>query len=276
MRRAIDYRGWDSDPFSITADDITDVLGRWRREGCKKSTIANRVSCFRTFFKWLSQKYKVFDPAAGQERPKKDKPVVRWLTDHELRDLLLESSKVERDKLVVWTYAMTGIRRNELIQLRWRDLEIESCSARVVAGKGGKGRRVQLPPLLCTFLADVRARLQEQGSWEPAHYVCPQQRVSERGAHRRPEVAMSDSTPNKILKRVAGAAGIHDPGFVGPHVLRRSFARVFEGGKHDVRALQDALGHADISTTQKYLPEIDPERVRESVERIEWFGGDEA
>jgi site-specific recombinase XerD len=58
LEKAVDYWGHDSDPLSITEDDIMDLLGRWRRNKNSPTTIANRISCFHTFFRWLSKKYK--------------------------------------------------------------------------------------------------------------------------------------------------------------------------------------------------------------------------
>jgi len=273
MNEAVDYWGWDSDPFSIQEDDLWNVLGRWRQQKCKASTIANRVSVFHTFFHWVAKKHKVYNPAADIDRPKKPKPIVRWLTEDEYRDILLEAAKEPRDQLVVWILGMTGLRRRELVDLKWRDLALSDCALRVVSGKGGKGRRVEIPPILCTLLADTQARLQESDLWVAGNYVCPQIKVSERGAYVHHGKPMAITQPNKILNRVAAAAGVSDPNFVGPHVMRRTFATTLEAAGGDIRAVQAALGHADISTTQKYFDEIRPERVRESVERIKWFEG---
>lgn len=281
LDKAVDYWGHDTDPLSITEDDIVDVLGRWRSQKCSPSTIANRISCFHTFFRWLSKKYKVYDPAREIERPRKDSPELRWLNATEVEDILLEAAKVPRDQLVVWLYAMSGIRRGEGIALRWRDVDAQACAIRVVLGKGRKGRMVAMPVILAELLADTRARLQEAGEYAELHYVCPRARVVQAAFalhttwwHDEP---MASATPNKIIARVAREAGIASPTFVGPHVLRRSFATAFlKSNKRDIYTLKDTLGHSRIDTTEKYLAPVEREQSREAVRNIEWFGKDDA
>lgn len=280
MSRAVDFWGHDSDPLAITEDDIYNVLGRWRRQGCSPTTIANRISCFHTFFRWLSKKHRKFDPAREINRPRKDKPEKRWLSAGQVEDLLLAAARSERDHLVVWLVAMTGVRRQELRDLRWRDVDAEACVLRVVLGKGRKGRTVELPPPLCTLLADTRARLQEAGEYAEANYVCPRTRIvdSPRGPSVRywRDEPMGETTPNKVLIRLAREVGLADPSFVGPHVMRRSFAQAFlEANPEKIYELKALLGHSRIDTTETYLPVVDRGRVKESVERITWFGAPE-
>lgn len=279
LDKAVDYWGHDSDPLSITEDDILDLLGKWRKNRNSPSTIANRISCFHTFFRWLSKRYKTYDPAREIKRPRKDVPEKRWLTPGQVEDLLLASAKVERDKLVVWVLAMTGLRRQELLDVRWRDVDAEACVLRVVLGKGRKGRTVELPALLCEVLVDSRARLQEAGEYDESFYVCPRARVihAEAGSWVRywRDEPMGEATPNKIIIRLAAEAGIPSPTYVGPHVLRRSFATAFlESNTRDIYALKELLGHSRIDTTEAYLAPVERDRVRESVRNIEWFKGD--
>jgi len=165
--------------------------------------------------------------------------------------------------------------------MRWRDVDVESCSLRVVLGKGRKGRSLEMPDVLCGFLADVRARLQEAGEYLDTYYVCPRTRVVDSAAGPSVTVwrdePMAVTQPNKILIRLAAEAGIPDPTFVGPHVLRRSFATTFLASSPDrIYELKAALGHSRIDTTETYLAPVDQERVKDAVRRITWFQGGDA
>jgi integrase len=131
---------------------------------------------------------------------------------------------------VIWLLAMTGIRRAELIGLRWRDVDLDLRVVRVVDGKGGKGREVPLPHPLARLLADHRPRCSEHGIGERDHFVCCRRyeysagRLGKRLERVEPDRPMGHSTPEKILHRVAALVGIPDPEHVSPHDLRRAYA----------------------------------------------------
>ena len=262
------------DPLALSEDDLLDVLGYWRK--LATTTRAGRISVIKTFYGWAAKRYKIPNPAAELSRPKKQKVARRRLSDDEL-ERILQSASSERDRLVLWMLAMTGLRRSELIGLRWSAVDFPNGSLRVVIGKGRKGREVPLPDELLDLLRDTKAALEEQGAYNVAFYVCPRSRIvappgSKASMRVWPSLMMAANTPNKILQRAAGIAGVPQPNLVSPHDLRRAYAGKFlKQHPGDIRTLQHLLGHADIGTTQLYLPDSEQEANREKVQHLRFI-----
>lgn len=262
----------DIDPLAITEDDLLDVFAAWRP--LASTTRANRRSVVGTFFAWLARRYDTDDPTTHIERPKKRPKARRRLATPDLYRLLTVAAESNRDLVLVSLLLMTGIRRAELLALRWRDVDTGSRILRV-HGKGDKWREVPIPRDLATILADARARGSEHGHAEPQHYVCP--RRYEYQAGRRgirvekvdPSQPMGLTTPEKALHRLAAKAGIPDADHVSPHDMRRAYADVFlEANPGDIYRLQAILGHADIGTTRKYLAGVEIAAARDAVDRV--------
>lgn len=271
LERMVDALGVDTDPATVTRDDLIDVITTWRR--LTASSRAGRISVMHTFWKWYSDRYDAPDPAAKIKRPKKEKRARRRLTLDELAQLL-SADLSERDKLVTWILAMTGMRRGDVLNMRWRDVDTDARVVRVPLGKGKKGREVPIPAELARLLAETRAKLEEHDEYQPGNYVCPRirdQDVPGAGRYSRVErdKAMGVTTPNRIVKRACALAGITEPERISPHDLRRSYALAFlTANPGDLYRLKEALGHADIGTTQLYLPDAERDRVRQAVDRI--------
>lgn len=250
-----DVLGPDIDPLSINRDDLQDCLAAWRN--VSSSTRATRISIMRSFFDWLedtdhARKARDYEnPARRLKRPRTSRPARRRLTRSDI-EAMLAAAKRPDDQLVTMLLALTGIRRSELLGLRWRDVDLAERTLRVVKGKGGKGREVPLPEPLARLLRDRRARLAEHGNISSDHIV--QGRAGGR---------MGDATPNHILARVAGLAGIDDAEHVGPHDLRRAYATIFQrANPGDLVRLQAVMGHADISTTRVYIADAEQRSIR--------------
>jgi integrase/recombinase XerD len=270
-----DVLGREADPLGVDEDDLLDVLATWR--SVSSSTRANRISVLRSFFSWLAQRYDCENPAAGLERPRKEKRARRRLQSDDVARLLA-TARSDRDRLVVWLLAMTGMRRSELIGLRGSQVDTEHRVIRPY-GKGEKGREIPLPVPLAVFLADLRAKLSEHGQAQSEHYVaCRRREFSDAGpgstrrrAYLYPSQPMGHSTPEKILHRIARAARVDDAAHVSPHDLRRAYALIFlSANPHDIYRLQSVLGHADVGTTRIYLPDADFGKTQEAVDRIEF------
>lgn len=263
----------DIDPLEITEDDLLDVLGSWRH--LASTTRANRRSVLGSFFAWLARKYDCTDPTLNLGRPKKQPAARRRLAADDVAKLLTAAVQSSpRDVVLVGLLVMTGVRRAELIGLRWRDLEVDQRLLRV-AGKGGKHREVPIPVTLARLLADVRAAASEHGMVEPQHYICPRRyeyQAGKSGKRRErvePTKPIGAGTPEKILHRLARVAGLRDPDHVSPHDLRRAYAATFlAANPGDIYRLQAILGHADISTTRVYLGDVATLEARAAVDRV--------
>jgi integrase/recombinase XerD len=263
--------GWDRDPLTITSDDLLDVLGAWRK--LSTSSRANRVSVMRTFFSWLAERYDVVNPAANLHRPKKQRKARKRLTSDDVYRLM-RACESDRDKVVVYLLAMTGMRRGDLRKMRWRDVNFKQRMLIIPLGKGRKGREVPLPPPLVSLLRDVAGRLQESGEYHPDNYVSPRtiDHPMPTGGHAHKVYhnrMQGEAAAYKLLHRLAVKAGVQLP--LSPHDLRRYYAGFFlETNPGDLFRLQAVMGHADIGTTRTYLPDADMPKVQEAVDRMDW------
>jgi integrase len=227
----------------------------------------------RTFYTWLSERYKSHNPAAELHRPKKQRPARKRLTRDDVYQLM-GACESDRDKVIVYTLAMTGMRRSDLRQLRWRDVNLKDKSLIVRLGKGRKGREIQMPTLLVQLYADVQGKLQEAGKFNPDYYVVPMTIdhavPGDRHAYKvYPMRMMGEAMSYKTLTRLAKKAGVPLP--CSPHDLRRFYAGEFlAANPGDLVRLQAILGHAEIGTTRMYLPDADVPSVRAAVDRIDW------
>jgi site-specific recombinase XerD len=268
LNRMIDKLDVDTDPFTVTYDDLIDVLSDWELSRTSK---ANRISAMRAFWQWFSDRYDAPNPAQKLKGRKGNRPMQRHLSRDEL-GRILRAPATDRDRLVVWMYAMLGIRRAELIPIRWRDIDLEQRTI-LIHGKGDKERLLPIPPPLAQLFGETRARMSEHDQAQPNHYVCCRRyeyqagRTGKRNARVEPDKPMGYSTPDKILHRVAARAWVHDPIHVGPHMLRRAYAATFrKANPGDLYHLQALLGHADISTTRMYLPNAEQSELRDAVD----------
>lgn len=253
------------DPTGVDRDDLLDALASWT--GIANSTFAQRISIARSFFDWLSEREGGDNPAARLRRPKLGQPLVRRISMLDAEALLAAPAR-ELDRLVVWILFFTGIRRSELLGLRWQHVDLPDRVLQVL-GKGNKARGVPIPVPLAEFLADAKARLAEHGYADATHYVISRRRELPGGVERiLPHRPAEPGLPNRALARVATAAGVVDPDHVGPHVLRRAYATAFQhANPGDLIRLQAALGHANLSTTRRYVADAEQREIRDAADR---------
>lgn len=270
-----DRFGSDCDPRSITEDDLLDLVGTWRR--LSTSTRAGRISVLRTFWRWHTERYGGTDPSEKLKRPRKQRPARKRLTRDDV-EALMRAAQNDRDRLIVYTLAMTGMRRSDLRDLRWRDVNLRTRLIVIRLGKGRKGREVPVPEPLAVLLRDVKARLGEIGKYHPDAYVCwhimdrrlPSGHVLHEEDWHAP---MGENAAYKTLQALALAGDVALP--CSPHDLRRFYADAFlEANPGDLFRLQAALGHADIGTTRIYLKDAEMPRVQEAADRIRFPTGD--
>ena len=241
------------DGRALTLAQARRLAARLHREGLAPKTIALLLSVWRSAYRWLGLQGRVaLNPFDGLKAPKASRPLPKALgvddavqlaghTPDDVADSRLEA----RDRAMVELLYGAGLRAAELIGLDvqasgtadgWLDLQ----SAEVhVLGKGGKRRSTPLGTAAAAALRDwlaVRGQLAVAG--EPALFV------GARG-HR-----IAGSTLRTMLSARAVSAGM--PAHVHPHMLRHSFASHLLQSSGDLRAVQELLGHAHITTTQVY------------------------
>jgi integrase/recombinase XerD len=222
--------------------------------GLAPASIRRSVSAVRTYFRFLLGEGLVpRDPSERLETPKKWRTLPEVLSVEEVGRLLaavsLDEPLVFRDRAMLELAYGAGLRVSEWIGIEVKDLLLEDALVRVF-GKGSKERLVPIGRsaigAVGMYLRELRPRL-EKGAGQGRLFL---------NARGKP---LSRMGAWKILRKYVDLARITK--HVSPHTLRHSFAtHLLEGGA-DLRAVQEMLGHADISTTQIYT-HVDREYLR--------------
>lgn len=230
----------------ITPQQILQLLTQLREMGFSPASTARNLSAIRMFHRFaLQEGWTSVDPSENIQLPRLGLRLPHALDVHEVETLLEQPDTTQplglRDRALLEFLYATGVRVSELVALKRADLYLEEGFVRVF-GKGGKERIVpvglQAVEWAQRYLREVRPILAARG--RPRDTVF----LNWRG---NPLTRMGFW---KIVKTYADDSGIKKK--VSPHTLRHSFAtHLIEGGA-DLRAVQEMLGHADISTTQIY------------------------
>jgi integrase/recombinase XerC len=226
---------------------VRQYIASRHRQGVGGKSIARELSALRTLFGWLMREGQAkLDPAAGVRAPKTGRRLPTTLDADQL-SALLDASPDQgggddpltlRDTAMVELLYSSGLRLAELIALDTRDIDPRDPML-TVTGKGAKTRRV---PIGSAALNAVQHWLAVRGLLaaddEPALFV------SSRG--RRIRARTVQQRLEQWARHRAAGRNLH------PHMLRHSFASHLLESSGDLRAVQELLGHADISTTQVY------------------------
>ncbi len=269
LERFCDYcTGRNKRPEDVDTDTVRGYLGDLSSRGMASSTVARQLSSIRQFFRFLfDEGVRNDNPVIVIDSPKAGSSLPKYLSEDEVEDLLRAGKMVEGPEGVRLTALLeilyaSGLRVSELVGL---PLSAISGDGRmlIVRGKGGKERMVPLSePAMDALDAcrNVRDYFLQKGkgvgrATSAANFLFPS---------RGKEGHLTRARFGQLMKEVAAAAGI-DPKRVSPHVLRHSFASHMLAHGADLRALQQMLGHSDISTTQIYTHVLD-ERLKALVE----------
>ncbi len=237
------------DPSEIDNLTIRTFMGHLYRRELEKSSIARKLSCLRSFFRYLYRKGKIKNnPAEIVSSPKLERKLPVHLSEDEIMKLLsgIDTSDElgKRNRAILELIYATGIRISELEGLNLEHLDKQKRFVRV-RGKGKKERMIpygeKASEALGEYLPARRAILKEANEDtkdEKALFLNYKGgRLTARSTRR---------ILKKVLKKTSLSAGI------SPHALRHSFATHLLNAGADLRSIQEFLGHSDISTTQKY------------------------
>jgi integrase/recombinase XerC len=210
-------------------------------KSAKKSSVGRKLAAIRTFFRFLLRQGEIgTNPAELIATPKKEQHLPFHLDIDQVTALMeapAENEKhVLRDRAILELLYSSGLRVSELTCLDRGDLDLSGGMVRVM-GKGGKERIV---PVGSRAIAAVREYLAQSG--EPAGSGALFLNTRGQRINRRSVARIVDAHVLRVaaFKRIS------------PHTLRHTFAtHMLEGGA-DLRAIQELLGHASLSTTQKY------------------------
>ncbi len=224
---------------------IVHFLGHLKEQGKSSRTIARNIASIRAFHQFLlREKVAEQDPSVHIETPQLERTLPKVLNLQEV-ERLLEAPKLTthyglRDKAMLELLYATGIRVSELIGLNLDDAHLTMGFVRCI-GKGNKERIIPLGRTAATAIQEYLDKGRPQ-------FIKNQREESLFVNHHGRRLTRQGFW--KILKGLTKEAGIEKD--LTPHTLRHSFAtHLLENGA-DLRAVQEMLGHSDISTTQIY------------------------
>ncbi len=219
--------------------DLRRHLARLAVDAPSPSTTRRRQAAYRTFYRWCVRSGLVEDsPAERLSSPRANLPVPRFLDVPEAAELVegpAQSGRLRlRNRAVLELLYGAGLRVSEVAGLDRRDLDLRERLVHVRHGKGRKERRVPFgPPAAEALSAWLEVAPPDV---EALFTTVRHNRCTTRTLHR----IVRDAG------RANGRAGVH------PHMLRHSLATHMLGSGADLRAIQEQLGHATLSTTQRY------------------------
>jgi integrase/recombinase XerC len=243
-------------PGDIDLDVIRAFMAELYRQGQSRASVARKLSAMRTFVRFLRREEWIeIDPVALALSPKREQKVPAHLSMDEM-ERLLESPDTSdplgrRDRAILELFYASGLRLSELVGL---DVEDVNLSARIVrvAGKGGKERLV---PFNTTAQRALRAwysdrlRIRSAGVKAQSPKPIAQREGDPVFVNSRGTRLTGRSVQRLVARYVTGCSTRFG---ISPHALRHSFASHLLQRGADLRAIQELLGHVQLSTTQRY------------------------
>ena len=270
LTKEIDFKNISINDFSIdtlkriTLEDIHSFVSFLAvNNKSKAATRARKISTIRIFFKYLTIKAKIIDinPAQNLETPKQDKRMPKYLTLEDSQRLLQVTSNEdnrnkERDYAIITLFLNCGMRLSELVGINITDIHFDDYKMTVI-GKGNKERTIYLNKACMNSIKDYLIKRPKEGidykSKDALFLSERRERISRR-------------TVQHIVEKELKQAGL-DTSKYSTHKLRHTAATLmYQYGEVDIRALQELLGHASISTTEIYT-HVANQQVRDAVEK---------
>lgn len=226
----------------VATHQLRFYISQRHRQGLSAASLQRELSSIRSFFRYLlAQKKVTNNPAMGVLTPKKSRPLPKTLDVDQVQHLF---SDVPNDPIAIRDHAIiellysSGLRLAELVNCNLKDLYLDDATVRVT----GKGSKTRVVPVGQMAIKSLRMWLKQRGLWvdetQQALFVSQSgRRLSHRSVQQR-------------LKLWGQKQGLDTR--LHPHKLRHSFASHLLESSGNLRAVQDLLGHADISTTQIY------------------------
>ena len=223
------FRGW-----------LADMGGR----GLARTTVARRVSALRSFYRFCGRTGRIdINDLSWLRAPRPPKSVPKPVSEEDARALLAAIFKrrgddwaKQRDFALLMMLYGIGLRVSEALDLTRRDTPLDKWLR--ITGKGGKIREVPVLPAIAEAVADYVGACPFDGGPDAPLFV------SARGN------AFGARAAQRLVESLRLELSL--PAYVTPHALRHAFATHLLGNGADLRAIQELLGHASLSTTQRY------------------------
>ncbi len=224
----------------VQPTDIRNHIASRRRKGISSKSLHRELSAIRSFYNYLLKKQLIeHNPAVHIRAPKQERKLPKVLDVDQVTGLLESQpdSLLEiRDLAMFELFYSSGLRLSELAALNLDDLDLSEQSLRVRKGKGGKQRDLPVGSKATTAIKKWLSYRPETS--DSAVFTSNKgKRIGQRSIQLR-------------LERWCKKIGL--PEHVHPHMLRHSFASHLLESSQDIRAIQELLGHSNISSTQIY------------------------
>jgi integrase/recombinase XerC len=231
-----------SRPEQVTQHHIRAFIAQRHRQGLGGKSLQRLLSAIRSLYRWmLREGLAQHNPAKAVRAPKSPRHLPATLDADaigQLLDIPCDTPLAIRDKAIMELFYSSGLRLSELATLRWEQVDLGSGMV-TVTGKGNRSRMVPVGRIAVEALLEWRKARVKFASFEEPHVF-----VSQRGN------PIATRTIQARIRHWARHQGM--PQNIYPHMLRHSFASHMLESSGDLRAVQELLGHADISTTQIY------------------------
>lgn len=239
----------------LDMDSVRGHLAALTRAGKARSSVARRLSALRTFVRYLRREDVIaHDPVAAVRAPRLDKTIPVHLSEEEMTRLIETPSTGDplgrRDRAILELFYASGLRLSELVGIDLGDVNLAARMVRVM-GKGGKER---ILPFNQSAAAAIRAWLADRAAILADRP--PRRAPKTRGREPDPlfinyrGTRLSGRSVDRLLRRYVALCSTRMG--ISPHALRHSFATHLLQRGADLRAIQELLGHARLSTTERY------------------------
>lgn len=234
--------GDDAAPELIDADQIRAYLTETMKHA-SRATTQRRLFAIKAYFRWRETNLGAENPARSIRAPKVGQRLPQVMPAGDVARLIeargtVTDAAAARNRAIMETLYSSGLRVGELVGLAWRDLDEELGMVMVRAGKGNKDRLVPLGEVAFDALKAWRAATPAAATPDAPVFT------NLRGGR------LSPRTVQMIVARRLIDAGLDTA--LTPHGLRHCFATHMLDAGADLRAIQEMLGHASLSTTQRY------------------------
>ena len=249
-------------PADVEAFAIRAFLGELHQQRLSASSSARKLSAIRTFVKFLRREDLIEDdPSSLVAAPRKPETIPAHLSVNEMTRLLempdASTPLGRRDRAILELFYASGLRLSELVGLGIEDVNLSARMVRVL----GKGRKERLVPFNTSTADALRAWLKDRTMTGQRTEGRGQRAESGgQGKHARGVAAplflnyrggrLSTRSVDRLVRRYVALCGAKFG--ISPHALRHSFATHLLANGADLRAIQELLGHARLSTTQRY------------------------
>ena len=252
---AADLKKQELAPSHLDRAALRGFLGELHKRGLSRATAARKLAAVRTFLRYLRREDVIDeDPGALVPTPKRDVRMPAHLSEAEMTALpdapAGDTALSRRDRAILELFYASGLRLSELAGLDVDDVNLSGRMVRVL----GKGRKERLVPFNTTTATALRVWLKDR-----AGLVRQAGRVGQAGRERRNGdplflnyrgTRLTVRSIDRLVRRYVAASSTRTG--ISPHALRHSFATHLLQRGADLRAIQELLGHARLSTTQKY------------------------